>query len=57
MIFKDINRFKNLSIKETEVLFGDKQKSKTPHPKRGANMMLNPLKLSISIGLTSSKLI
>ena len=45
MIFKDINRFKNLSIKETEALFGDKQKSKTLHPKRGANMMLNPLKL------------
>lgn len=45
MIFEDIHRFKNLSIKETEALFGDKQKSKTPHPKRGANMMLNPLKL------------
>ncbi|MBN2768708.1 MAG: CoA ester lyase [Campylobacterales bacterium] len=45
MIFEDISRLKNLSNKEIKALFGNIQKSKTPHPKRGANMMLNPLKL------------
>jgi citrate lyase subunit beta/citryl-CoA lyase len=45
MIFEDISRFQNLTTKEIKSHFGTIKKENTPHPKRGANMMLNPLNL------------
>ena len=46
MIFEDITKFEHLTPKKVASHFGDAKKEKTPHPKRGANMMLNPLNMT-----------